>query len=312
MKRLVGPLVAVLLLAASCGRPSPPARPAVPGPVLPVDVATPRMAAVPLYLGVRAGPVALRARQVPALQALADVRDGRAFAAVVSPLAVAASPAGLVVLERLASSTPFLLLAHASAFFHWQDVSGAAVVVAGDGQAVFEAAAAPYAHAIKEPPVLLAGGVREFAAFPTGFLVAASPFANALVAQHRAHLALALGAETGPWPAAILVMSARTAARWPRLTAFVVRSLWLNALTENEADLPALVKRLAPAFPGTPPGVLRQALALMRHVGVPPTDPRVDPPDGPRLGIVFPGVDWRPFFADLDQKDAETALRRVF
>lgn len=306
------PVLLVLLLAAACGY--APGRPRVSlrGPVLFVDVATPRMSALPLYLGISAGPVSVVPRQVSSTHALADVRSGRAFAAVVSPLDVAASPTGLVVLERLASSSPFLLLSHQSAFFHWQDVSGRAVFVAGEGEAVFEAAAASYRDAIRAPPLLIAGGEKEFASFPDGFLVAPSPLANGLIASRRAALAVVLGAETGPWPSAVLVMSTGTSRMWPRLTAFIVRSLWQNAVTENEASLPSLVARLAPAFAGTPPTVLRDALALMRHVGVLPTDPRVDPPQGSRLAIVFPGVDWRPFLSDLDQTDAERALRLVF
>lgn len=311
MKRLAIGLI-VLMLMASCGYApqQPPAT--LRGPILPIDVATARMAALPLYLGVRAGPIFVRPRQTSTSSALADVRSGRAFAAVVSPLDVASSPGGLVVLERLASSSPFLLLSHHGAYFHWQDVSGTAVIVNGHGEAVFEAAAASYRHAIKVPPVVVAGGEKEFASFPDGFLVTASPLANALLASRKAYLAVALGAETGPWPSAVLVVSSRTAKRWPRLVAFVVRSLWQNALAANEDGLSALAARLQPAFAGTSPAVLRAALRLMRHVGVPPTDPRVDPPQGSRLGIVFPAIDWQPFFNDLDQKDAEAALERVF
>jgi len=302
----------VLLLATACGY--APEHPGVfpRGPVLFVDVATPRMSALPLYLGVRAGPISIVPRQVSSTEALSDLRSGRAFAAVVSPLDVAASPTGLVVLERLASSSPFLLLSHRSAFFHWQDISGRAIVVAGTGEADFEAAAASYREAIRVPPVLIRGGEKEFTSLPDGFLVAPSPFANGLIASRKAALAVSLGAETGPWPSAVLVMSTGASMRWPRLTAFVVRSLWQNAVAENEASLPSLAARLAPAFAGTPPAVLRDALALMRHVGVLPTDPRVDPPQGSRLAIVFPGVDWQPFLSDLDQKDAERALRVVF
>lgn len=311
MRRWAFLAAAVTLLLTSCA--SRPGTPRARGLSLPVDVATSQMEALPLLLGVHFGPFRLSPVRVSVPRALADLRSGRVTAAVMPPFALIQATAPLTVVERLASADDDVLLWHGEATrFRWEDLRSAVVYATPGSAPALRAALRPYLQSLRTPPTILPGGVGAFAGSPESFLVAPEAEAIRLVAHRRAQVAQTLAVETGPWPAAVLVVANPVRQRWPRLVQAVVQEIWQNAVDLDQMAPPEAARRLLPSFPSLTTGELQRAIVALRRAGVLPDDPRVNPPGGSRLAVVFPQIDWARFLKAVDDRLAETALKKVF
>jgi len=311
-RRVVLPLLlTVAVLLTGCAGLQPP-RGAL-RLTLRIDVAVSRMEALPLLLGLRFGPFKVALDFVGRSRALSDLREGRALAAVVPPSSLLRSPSSFTLLERVASADDDVLLWHGETErFRFQDLRQAVVYATPEGAEALSAVLRPYLPLIRKAPEVVPGGVQAFLGHPASFLVAGEALAARLEAHGRAHLAQAFAVETGPWPAAVLVMAQTTPARWPRLTAALVRALWQNAVDLDEMAPGEASQRLQPDFPTLGREELRDAFAFERRVGVLPSDPRVDPPSGSRLEVVFPQIDWTSVLGAVDDRLADEALQTTF
>lgn len=281
---------------------------------LTIAVATDPAEALPLLMGVHFGPVSIVWEVMSPQAALQALEEGKVLAAVLSPAQVLGAGRPLRVVERLASSGDEALVwrTPGGVLFHWADLQGRVVISPPSSVADFEAALRPYGDVVKIPPSLTTGTVTDFLGGKGDFYVAKEPEASLLILQGRASLAQPLAAETGPWPSAVLCMEPGVATAWPRLGRAIIRALWENALTLDRSTAQQLADRLQADFPGVPRSALVAAFTRLRQMGVFPADPRVRPPTGSRLSVVFPEVDWQPFFHEVDDHLADQALRTTY
>lgn len=277
-----------------------------------VAVATGGLLAAPVYLGVKVGGVQLVPERVAPQKAAAQLADGSAVAAVVSPLD-ANRLTGDTLLMRLSSGSDLMLLWRQQKVFHWGDLKAAGVLTPVRQDQLFSALLGRYKEAVKEPPTLIAGPASAFWLQREGdFLLVHEPLASQVVLTRKGLRAVSLGVEAGPYPAAVLAVKTSVLQEHESFFRTAVKRLWHNEIRLQQGPPEQLAGTLQPFFPLVSPQALQRSVLYARTLGLFPSDPRVLLPVSPsRLEHVFPGTDFSPLKSRVDGHLAAGALLTI-
>lgn len=261
-------------ILAGCGQAASP----TPAVTLQVAVAVPRLMAASLYLFAQhtGAAVTLRLRRQSVPQVTRQLERGTLAAAVVDPLTCLALGERVRVLAVLAGRDGNAIVGHTAPPWIWSDLRQRTVLVPPDPSTrlLLERTVALFDIPNAQLPRLVEGPADQFLSRAGDFAVLPLPEAAALAERKQAYIDSLLGVETGPWPAALLVVPTQETDD-PVLLQWLVNGVATHELALLDRPAKLLLPALEPVYPGLSPQALLKAVTLYQRYHVFTADPRL-------------------------------------